>query len=139
MTTSYFSVRSPLVLLAVLGLVSCQSTTPPDRFVMADRDGNGFLNADEVSDFYVGGVFDARDTNKDGKITKAEWNPEMEAAESREFARHDANGDGVVTRDEAMAWARKGGTYAAVVKEADTNKDGLVSRDEAMAYFASKE
>jgi hypothetical protein len=45
----------------------------------------------------------------------------------------------VVTRDEAMAWARQGGTYAAVVKEADTNKDGGVSRDEAMAYFASKE
>ena len=63
----------------------------------------------------------------------------MGAAESREFDLHDANGDGVVTRDEAMAWARKGGTYAAVVKEADTNKDGLVSRDEAMAYFASKE
>lgn len=126
---------------AVATVVSaCQTTSaPPDRFAQADRDGNGTLSADEVTEYFVGGVFDERDTNKDGKITKAEWNPQMDAADAREFAARDTNKDGVVTREEAIAYARSQGVYAQATRAADTNKDGVVSREEAVAYYASKE
>jgi hypothetical protein len=131
--------RSTAAALAALAFVSCQSSTPPDRFAQADGDGNGTLSPAEVSDYFVGGVFDERDTNKDGKITKAEWNPAMDAAESKEFDLRDANRDGVVTRAEATAFARRQGLYASVTREADTNKDGVLTREEARAYYASKE
>lgn len=139
MLSPAFLTRSAVAALAALVFVSCQSSTPPDRFAQADRDGTGTLSPAEVSDYFVGGVFDERDTNKDGRITKAEWNPQMDAAEAKEFAQRDANADGVVTRDEAMSFARKQGMYASVTREADTNKDGLLTREEARAYYASKE
>ena len=121
-------------------LASCQTTSaPPDRFAQADRDGNGTLSAEEVTEYFVGGVFDERDTNKDGKITKEEWNPQMDAAEMKEFVLRDTNKDGVVTREEAIVYARRQGLYAQVTRKADTNKDGVVSRAEAVAYYASKE
>jgi hypothetical protein len=125
--------------VATLGLVACQSSTPPDRFAQADGDGSGTLSPAEVSDYFVGGVFDERDTNKDGRITKAEWNPQMDAADAREFAQRDTDGDGAVTRAEAIAQARKAGLYAQVTREADANNDGVVTREEARAYYASKE
>jgi len=133
------SSRPALAAVAALVLASCQSATAPDRFVEADRDGSGALSPAEVSDYFVGGVFDERDPDKDGKITKAEWNPQMDASEAREFAARDANGDGIVTREEATAFARKAGLYAADTRKADTNRDGSVSREEARAYYASKE
>jgi len=138
---SPFFGRPVLAVFAVLGLSSCQSTVNPgpDRFDRADRDGNGLLSAAEVSDYFVGDIFDARDTNKDGKMTQEEWNPAMEASEMRGFKERDANGDGVVTREEAMAFARRTGVYGADTRAADTNKDGMVSREEAVAYYASKE
>ena len=72
-------------------------------------------------------------------ITKAEWNPEMDAAEGKLFDARDTNKDGKVTLAEAEAHALKAGTYSGVIKEADSNKDGSVSREEAKAYYASKE
>jgi Ca2+-binding EF-hand superfamily protein len=125
--------------MAAFGLLACQSSTPPDRFAQADRDSNGSLSSAEVNDYLVGGIFEARDTNRDGIITKAEWNPQMDAAEAREFEKRDANRDGVVTRAEAVAYAERTGVFAADIRAADANKDGVISRDEARAYYASKE
>ena len=132
--------RAAAAAAAALACASCQTTTePPDRFAQADRDGSGALNSAEVTEYFVGSIFDERDTNKDGHITKAEWNPQMDSAEAREFAKRDANNDGIVTRQEAVAYALAAGVYAADIRAADTNKDGLVTRDEARAYYASKE
>ncbi len=126
--------------IAALALAACQSPAPaPDRFAQADRDGNGALTAAEVSDYFVNAIFDARDTDKDGRITKAEWNPQMDAVEAREFVLRDTNNDGAVTREEATAYARRRGLYTKETREADTNKDGLLSRAEVTAYYASKE
>jgi hypothetical protein len=131
--------RSAAAALAALAFAACQSSTPPDRFAQADGDRNGTLSEAEVTIYFVVGIFEARDTNKDGRISKAEWNPQMDAAEAREFAKRDANGDGFVTREEATAYALKAGLYAEDLRAADTNKDGVVSRAEAVAYYASKE
>ncbi len=133
----------PLLVVAssVLALVSCQTTPPaqPDRFPDADTNKDGLLNGTEINNYFVSGIFTERDTNHDGVITKAEWNPEMDAAEGKLFDARDPNKDGKVTLAEAEAYAIKAGTYSSVLKEADTNKDGSVSREEAKAYYASKE
>ncbi|MFN0128388.1 MAG: EF-hand domain-containing protein [Verrucomicrobiales bacterium] len=131
--------RPILPAVAALAMAACQSAAPPDRFAQADRDGNGTLSQSEINGFLVGGIFEARDTNKDGKITKAEWNPQMDATEARDFERRDLNRDGVVTREEAVTYAQTAGVFAADIRAADTNKDGVISRAEATAYYASKE
>jgi Ca2+-binding EF-hand superfamily protein len=132
--------RAAAAAAVALACTSCQTTPPPpDRFTQADRDGSGALDASEVTDYFVGAIFEERDTNKDGRITPAEWNPEMDAAEAREFATRDADKDGVVTRQEAVAHALAAGVYADDIRAADTNKDGLITREEARAYYASKE
>ena len=128
-------------LAAALALVSCQTTPPaaPDRFAEADTNKDGVLNGDEVSDYFANNIFTERDSNSDGRITKAEWNPEMKAAEAKTFGEIDLDKDGAITLAEAKAHARKSGTYRNAFKEADTNKDGAVTREEATAYYASKE
>ncbi len=112
------------VLLAVSALASCRTTPPaqPDRFADADTNKDGSLTGTEINHYF-----------------KAEWNPEMGAAEVRLFEANDANRDGKVTLAEAEARAKQKGTYTAITREADTNKDGTVSRAEATAYYASKE
>lgn len=124
-----------------LALASCQTTPPaePDRFALADTNKDGLLSGTEISNYFVANIFTERDTNNDGFITKAEWNPEMPAAEAKLFAARDTNNDGKISLAEAEAYALKAGTYTGVVKEADTNKDGSISREEAKAYYASKE
>jgi len=97
------------------------------------------LSRAEVNDFFAAEVFAARDTNQDGKISKTEWNPVMNAKDAATFDAIDTNKDGFVTLAEAQASARKKDTFAADFKKADTNKDGFISREEAKAYYASKE
>lgn len=130
-----------LLFPVVLALASCQTTPPagPDRFAAADHNGDGRLSRDEVNDYFVAGIFTERDRDGDGYITQAEWNPEMKAAEVKEFKARDLNGDGRVSLAEAQAYARKKGVYDEAFAEADTNRDGFVSREEAVAYYASKE
>jgi EF hand len=128
---------------ALLTLTGCQTTPTgpagPDRFGRADANGDGELTEGEYATYVVAGIFDERDTNHDGVIAKAEWNPQMDAAESREFAARDSNKDGGVTIAEAAAYAVKTHRFSDDVKAADTNRNGTVNRIEATAYYASKE
>lgn len=135
--------RSLAAVFTAAVLSSCQSTAPqpqqPDRFALADRDGNGELTGEEFSNYIVADIFASRDTNGDGFITKAEWNPEMTAEETKLFNLRDTNKDGKVSLAEAQAYALKMGTYSKEIKNADTTGSGTVSRAEAKAYYASKE
>ena len=128
---------------ALFLFTSCQSTpeqtTGPDRFALADGDGNGELTAAELSRYAACSIFSDRDTNHDGRITRVEWNPAISPQENREFALRDANNDGAVTLTEAGDYAQKKQRFADDVKAADTNKNGTVNRAEAQAYYASKE
>lgn len=134
--------RAPLLILPVLfAAVSCQTTPPavPDRFAQMDVNKDGGLDRGEINDFYTSELFQGRDTNGDGKITKEEWNPQITAGDARKFALIDTNKDGVVTLNEAKAYARRQGIYTSTFAEADANKNGSITREEAKAYFASVE
>lgn len=72
------------------------------------------------------------DTNKDGSISKAEF----EAKRSNEFSAADANNDGTVTPAELTAFhekkmeERKAERQKRMFDRLDTNKDGKVSKEE---------
>lgn len=135
--------KSPLLFLTLcaFGLAACQTTktAKPDRFSQADANGDGFLSASETNNFVVRSIFESRDTDGDGKITREEWDPTKAPATMKTFRESDINRDDVITLDEAEAYASKRGIYKDIVREADKNGDGLVSREEAEAYYASKE
>jgi hypothetical protein len=131
----------PVYAAAFLVLNACQTppAPTPDRFAAADANGDGELTADEFNHYVVAGVFVTRDADHDNQMTMAEWNPQMDAAQKKQFNVRDTNKDGKVSLAEAEAYAKKKGTYTSDIKSADANKNGTVSRAEAQAYYASKE
>ncbi len=77
------------------------------RFMAADKDGDGALNRDEarLGMPALGRVFDQVDANKDGKVTRAELEAAFQARARRQyqdFESIDSNRDGVVTREELV-------------------------------------
>ena len=121
-----------------LGIAGCQ-TTQPNRFDQSDVNHDGKLSRDEINSYLVTSVFESRDADHDKKLTKAEWLVGEDTGREKEFRDRDANHDGVVTLDEALAYGRKKGIANKVVHEADKNKDGVVSREEMTAYYAARE
>ncbi len=76
--------------------------------------------------------FDAIDTDKDGKITSAEF----DAFRAAEFAKADANADGQVSAEELAAkqvadmTARAADMAAKMIERMDNNADGQLSAEE---------
>lgn len=127
-----------LIALAALPLTLSAGQTP-DRFAQADKNHDKSLSLDEANAFLVGEIFGARDKNKDGKLTRAEWMVSKDSSQAEAFRVRDGNADGVVTMDEALAYGRKKGMAKELMQAADTNKDGKLSSAELKAYYASKE
>lgn len=132
-----------LTTLAAVALVmaACQTTTQttPNRFETADVNHDKFLSLDEINVYLVGEIFDSRDANKDHQMTRAEWGTANDPGREKQFRDRDANNDGIVTMDEALAYGRKKGMAKQLLAKADTNKDGKLSEEEIKAYYASKE
>jgi len=131
-----------LIILATVGIIAaCQTTHTgkENRFDQADTNHDGRLSRDEVSDMIVTEIFNGRDVNRNGKLTKAEWVVPGDEQGNKVFRNADANHDGVVTLEEAKVYGRKIGVGKAFFNEADKNHDGYLSREEASAYYASKE
>jgi Ca2+-binding EF-hand superfamily protein len=126
--------------VAALGflLTGCQ-ITQPNRFDKADVNHNGALSRDEINSYVVTGFFDHLDANHDNKMTPTELGAAHDPAQAKAFRDRDANHDGVVSLDEALAYGRKHGTADKFIRKADANKDGSISREEMTAYYASKE
>jgi Ca2+-binding EF-hand superfamily protein len=132
--------RPLLLLLTAAAVTACQSTsTPPDRFVLADADKDGRLSRAEVSDFVVHNVFDARDEDGNHRLTPTEWWPEQDAEQTQAFTLRDANADSIVTLEEALVYGRANQGWDDIMADADTNKDGFITREEGTAYYAARE
>lgn len=132
--------KTPFTLLAACLLAACNSPAPQqDRFALADANKDYKISRKEASDTIVRGVFTTYDTNKDGKLTFAEWKKSDDTAEEKLFAERDTNRDGQMTLAEAQASADRQKIFASTFQEGDTDGDGLLNRDEAAAYAGKKE
>ena len=47
--------------------------------------------------------------------------------------------DGVVTKEEAIAYGREHGIANEIMRQADKNHDGFLDRAQVQAYYASRE
>jgi Ca2+-binding EF-hand superfamily protein len=106
-------------------------TTESERFDKIDTNHDGQLSGDEIQAAHREAAakhFAAKDTDKDGKLSRAEVAKMPDAM----FARIDANKDGFLTPDE-LAQAHQGHGQKGFLR-ADTNGDGTISRDEALAH-----
>jgi hypothetical protein len=104
-----------------------------DSFDLADANHDGKLSREEAGDYLVYTVFAARDKNRDGRLTQAEWGA-GDRNQIAAFKERDRNEDGVVTIEEALIYGRRGGGAVALMRQADKNKDGKLSRAEIEAY-----
>ncbi len=107
-----------------------------DSFTLADGNHDGKLSREEAGDYLVYVVFTVCDKDRDGRLTQEEWtrgDPKQISA----FKLRDANEDGTVTMEEAIAYGRRGGGGVALVRRADKNRDGKLDRAEIEAYSAS--
>ena len=107
-------------------------------FDAADANHDGKLSRNEGSDFLVNEIFDSRDANHDGQMTLAEWGAE-DPGRRAQFKRRDTNHDGIVPKEEAIAYGRAHGVVNKIMREADKNGDGALDRAEVQAYYASRE
>jgi len=132
------SILLPASVALSFAVTACQ-TTQPDRFVKSDTNRDGQLSRDEVNFYLVTVIFEARDANGDKQMTRDEWGAINDARQTKAFHDRDANHDGIVSFDEALAYGRKKGMANQFVHEADSNKDGSLSREEVTAYYGSRE
>jgi len=109
---------------------------PADLFSIADADHNGKLSRDEVSDFLAYKVLQEFDTNRDGRLTEAEWT-RGDARRVHDFEARDENRDGVVTQEEAITYGRRAGGGVGLIRKADKDRDGKVSRAELTAFLGN--
>src|SRR6476660_9706762 len=133
MNTNYLM----LIALVMLPLAFATAQSP-ERFAKADTNHDKFLSIDEANAYLVGEFFSGLDKNKDGKLTKAEALASKDPTQAEAFRSRDANADGVVTLDEALAYGKKHGLAKDLMNAADKNKDGKLSYEEIKAYYASK-
>ena len=118
------------------------------QLARADRDGSGTLSLDEVR---VGAPrlldqFDGIDGNHDGALSPQEirtWSRSHAQQRGRDgrtafvthFARADADGNGLLSRDEAAAHLPR---VAAKFDRIDANHDGVVTVDEFGDYLKTR-
>jgi hypothetical protein len=105
-----------------------------DDFALADANRDGKLSRFEADNYLAFIVFTASDNNADGRLTQAEWIHE-DPAQLAAFGRCDANGDGLVTLSEAIAYSHRDRAAIALIRQADRNRDGKLNRAEIDAYF----
>ena len=138
-----------LAAFVLVGLGSCAknknlqpsqatASTGAGGFEEADANHDGKLSRDESNDFLVNEIFSSRDANHDGRMTEQEWaagDPKRVA----DFKKRDSDGDGTVTKEEAIKYGRAHGVANKILREADKNDDGALDKAEVQAYYASRE
>merc|ERR1712217_976377 len=105
-----------------------------------DANGDGFLDRTEYGAFATepdslpfDTMLQSADSDKDGKISRAEWDVlQNQSGDQDPWASMDANGDGFLDRAEygAVATESDSPPFGTMLQAADLDKDGKISRAE---------
>lgn len=125
--------------LTVLGLFPAGFLTSCSQqatgFERADADDDQAISLRELSDYATLQAFEEGDTNRDGVLSFAEWRklaPELDPAV---FKRRDLNGDGRISREEALAFTREEKVFEPAFEGLDDDGDGIISGAEARQFL----
>jgi hypothetical protein len=121
-----------LATAAISLLSSCAAT----GFSTADTDGSKLVSKKEFERYLLETVYAEADTNRDSRITFAEWKIANPEAEKSKFNGADANKDGSITPTEAQAHFRLEGTIDDLFAKIDVNKSGDVTEAEIEAFMS---
>lgn len=141
-----------LLLVPALGFAADNPAAPKGErasyFKKADADGNGALSRAEVEKSLprLAKRFDGIDANKDGQLSRDEWNAakkahkhahrkghkaEHHAKAGERFKHADTDGDGAISRAEAEKQVPR---LAQKFDRIDADKDGRLTQEELRAY-----
>ncbi|QQL43682.1 EF-hand domain-containing protein [Sulfuriroseicoccus oceanibius] len=115
-----------------LSLASCEKR---DGFALADTDGNQSISYQEFDRFMLEAIYSSVDVDGDSKVTLEEYLASGSDATKEGFKKVDANGDGVITPEEAKAFWESQQTMKSLFKKIDTNGDGQLSQEEVKTFF----
>lgn len=115
---------------ASLALLSCSTSV----YDATDTNQDGRISTDEVEELLIDAVFASDDANNDGKVTLEEWKAANPNDDVAKFKVRDANGDGVISKDEFAAHAKGTGMFDKFIAELDPSKDGTVSNADFDAF-----
>ena len=132
------SAAMTLPLFSFSGCSTTKTETKSTAFDRADTNHDGKVSKDELNVYIVNQIFDSRDANHDGRMTEQEWTG-GDPARVAQFKKRDLNGDGVVTKQEAITYGQQHGVANQIMKQADTNHDGYLEPAEFQAYYGSHE
>ena len=100
-----------------------------------DTDGDRKVTLPELSDALTREVFTASDTDKDGVISFAEWRKMAPNLDPSVWKYRDADGNGSVNMEEALAFTRRNKTWYPLFEGLDDDKDSVVTVEEAQQFI----
>lgn len=123
-------ILASLAVGALLFGASCATTDP------ADTNRDGVLSVPELESAMVDAIINYSDQNGDGQLTFAEWQAANSQADASLFHKRDLNGDGKVSRAEAMKSTSDSNLWSRLISKIDLNSDGIIDESEKSAFRA---
>jgi Ca2+-binding EF-hand superfamily protein len=113
-----------------------------NNFASFDLDNDGFLSREEFQEATIGEkeavdkAFATLDGDEDGRISKKEFEDPGHHVQDEEFNERDENGDGVISREEVVAFFGADDPIVDdIMSTNDANGDGVIERDEWVGGF----
>ena len=122
----------PALLLSGFLLPSCREKG--DFFAALDVNGDQRISRAELEEAVAAGLFKTYDADHDNKITMQEWRKLDPAGEPIFVKQRDGNGDGVITRPEALASIHRRGFCQEILLQTDRNQNNVIDPKEARLW-----
>jgi hypothetical protein len=123
--------RLAMRLAPVLLFAGCAGTS---AYNLADSSDDQKVSPKEFETYMLEAVFAEADADGNSLVTFEEWKAANPDAEPAKFFAPDANGDKMVSPQEAKAHFAKLGTWADLFDQIDTDRDGYITSAEAVAF-----
>jgi len=105
-------------------------------FTTLDTNGDHKLSLTELENGVADGLFKTYDADHDGVISTAEWRKQDPGGDGTFMRQRDGNGDGRITRAEALASIHRRGFCKEVLQQSDSNNNGVTDPAEAKIWVS---